>query len=161
VLAKLAMKGGFSNGMDPQKLSQLDPKLRDVYQRIMGTQVAKPQANSVPPQPKTSPFRAPTFTPPIQQSQPQPQTAPAKPPISAQPAPVFAQMNSQMPTPALTTAVPGIMPPAPQAQVQSMPAEKKGGSMKFTLFSIIFLVFLVVYTLFWVKIFNLKLPFLP
>ena len=30
--------------MDPQKLSQLDPKLRDAYQRVMGTAIPQPQA---------------------------------------------------------------------------------------------------------------------
>jgi hypothetical protein len=156
--------------MDPQKLSQLDPKLRDVYQRIMGTQVSNPQAAAapVPPQQNTPPVQARTFvrsTPQIE-IQPQP-IPPVQPPIFAQPNqvvqpnPVF-QMNPQIPTPAVT-ATPNFAPPppAPPVQAQGMTMEKKGGSIKFILFGIVFLVFLVIYTLFWAKVFNLKLPFLP
>jgi hypothetical protein len=151
--------------MDPQKLSQLDPKLRDVYQRIMGTQVPKPQAVPIPQQ--SEPVQAQTFAPPpISQIQPQPQTIPAQQPqpaVPAQPSPVFAQMNPQMPTPTPTMpAASNFAAPVVSAtlQTQSMAMEKKGGSsIKFILFGILALIFFVIYTLFWTKIFNLKLPF--
>jgi hypothetical protein len=151
--------------MDPQKLSQLDPKLRDVYQRIMGTQVSKPQPAPIPQQ--SEPVQEQTFMPPISQIQPQPQPFPAQQPqpvVPAQPSPVFAQMNPQIPTPTPTMAASSnfaapIVSATPQAQ--GMVIEKKGGSsIKFILFGILALIFLVIYTLFWTKIFNLKLPFL-
>lgn len=49
--------------MDPQKLSGLDPKLREAYQRVMGTTLTQPQQipNTNPaimpqPQPQTNNF---------------------------------------------------------------------------------------------------------
>jgi len=83
--------------MDPQKLSQLDPKLRAAYERVMGTPVATSQA-------------------------PQLQSQPIAPP----PQPVAAGKKN------------GIMP---------------------VLFVLVGIVFIVIYTLFWTKIFNVKLPF--
>lgn len=51
--------------MDPQKLSQLDPKLREAYQRVMKTSVSQQQAPSMqsqtPPPPAKSDLAPPTF----------------------------------------------------------------------------------------------------
>ncbi|KKQ36924.1 MAG: hypothetical protein US55_C0048G0010, partial [Candidatus Levybacteria bacterium GW2011_GWC2_37_7] len=46
--------------MDPQKLSQLDPKLREAYQRVMGTVIPDSQtpAQTQPPLPADSAFEA-------------------------------------------------------------------------------------------------------
>jgi len=95
--------------MDPQKLAQLDPKIREQYERVMGTAI--PQASAQPAQPLG------TTTPP------QPQTNFAAPPV--------------------------------------MPMKKKGSSIMPVLFAIVGIIFLIIYTLFWTKIFNVKLPFLP
>ena len=138
--------------MDPQKLSQLDPKLREAYERVMGTTIPAPQAPAqapVPPAPV-----APTPQPQPQPLQPpfspQPQVVPEA--VPAQPASNFVQMNSE-----IRTAAPNI---APQAQAQTMVLKKKSGIMP-VLFVFVGIIFIVIYALFWTKFFNLKLPFLP
>jgi len=129
--------------MDPQKLSQLDPKLREAYQRVMGTTIPEP---AVPNQaPATAPLQP---TPPVTQPQPviNPQAAP-EPAIPQQPTSNFVQMNSTV------AAI-----PADQAQSGTV-LKKKSGLMP-VLFIIAGLIFIGIYTLFWVKIFNLQVPFL-
>lgn len=180
--------------MDPQKLSQLDPKLRDAYQRVMGTAVPKPstpppaqaQASS-PTNELTPPTQKPTIpakplivsnpntnsSPAIKLDEPaikpiepptQPQTTidpPAQTAIPAKPqAPLesanFDQLNSQV----STASSSNFSAPNPTAQNQAMIIKKKNGLLSI-LAVIVVLVFFVVYTLFWVKVFNFKLPFLP
>ena len=158
--------------MDPQKLSQLDPKLRDAYQRVMGASTPQPQAppsqaQTPPPTPAPTPTPAPEPkpippepTPPIQEPPvpkgqpaiPQPEPAiPPKPPVQAI---NFDQMNSSV---AAAQTSPNLTAPAPQAQ--TIPQKKKSSLMPI-LIGIAILVFIAVYALFWTKIFNLQLPFL-
>lgn len=166
--------------MDPQKLSQLDPKLRDAYQRVMGTPIPEVQTQTPPPPPgQPSPMPDPTPTPtPMPQPEPtptptptiqEPPVAPFEPPavpptpvqepaIPQQPPPSnFVQMNSEVAsTPSQNFTNPGVAP-----QSQTIALKKKNGMMMPVLFGIVGVVFIVVYTLFWTKIFNFKLPFLP
>jgi len=133
--------------MDPQKLSSLDPKLREAYQRVMGTTIPEPQAAPL------SQASAPI---------PQPEFVPASPTtIPTQQASNFVQMNSEIPAAAPTAALAPNFTVPPVSQVPIMPIKKKGSSIMPVLFVIVGLVFIVIYTLFWTKIFNLKLPFLP
>ncbi|MBF8250213.1 MAG: hypothetical protein HW400_814 [Candidatus Levybacteria bacterium] len=159
--------------MDPQKLSQLDPKLREAYQRVMGTTIPTPPATPAtpaqnqtpspaaepttppPPQIQPEPIPTPDIEPPIQPEpfsipqpaiDPNPQPIPAggqtsDPAVPAQPNSNFVQMNSEVPTAPSQNFASGIMMPI--------------------LFGIVGLIFLVIYTFFWTKIFNFKLPFLP
>lgn len=174
--------------MDPQKLSQLDPKLRDAYQRVMGTTIPEPQAQT--PTPPAPPIPDPTPTP-VPQPQPEPespqlpasepQSIPTSEPAIPQPPPAptnepeppptpqpsiptptaqannFVQMNSEVPaTPAQNFTV-----PSPMSQAQNAAIKKKSGMMMPILFGIVGLVFIAIYTLFWTKILNFKLPFFP
>ena len=174
--------------MDPQKLSQLDPKLRDAYQRVMGTVIPETQPSAQPqtpdpiqrpptangntilsPKPQLQP--APPIVQPV--AKPQPLINPQPQPIQAQqapqqaapaqPTPNFARMNSEIPTttiaPAVAPANPNFSAPAPQAQ--TMVIKKKSSGIMPIIFFFVGLIFIVIYTLFWTKIFNLKLPFLP
>jgi hypothetical protein len=186
--------------MDPQKLSQLDPKLREAYQRVMGTTIPEPQAKSDLAQ--AAPIQAQTPLPtdlsadlsaealaeveapakveasakandPI----PSPQPAPAIPEPIAEPQPVinpqpaippqqasnFVQMNSEAPTspaPTPNFTTPAAFDAAP-IQTQAIVVKKKNNILMLTMIGITILVFIAVYSLFWVKIFNFKLPFLP
>lgn len=178
--------------MDPQKLSQLDPKLRDAYQRVMGTVIPEPQVKSDLTQaPPPSPTSIPDPTP---QPQPQPEPEPAsiptpqpkpiptpvaepepffKPQPVSEPSPAinpqsepppasnFVRMNSEIPAAAPSAPTPppiqNFAAPAPQAQTIAL--KKKSGMMMPVLFGIVGLVFIAIYTLFWTKIFNFKLPF--
>jgi hypothetical protein len=159
--------------MDPQKLSQLDPKLRDVYQRVMGTSIPMSQATPVNTQNSTQ--FAPNF--PQQQAQQmqqempqpisipkpiQPQFIPAQQPIPTQRPPVInpTQMNPGMQAPAapMPTATQN---PSPVPQAQAVVLRKKNSVIIPILFGLVGIIFIVIYTLFWTKVFNLKLPFLP
>lgn len=204
--------------MDPQKLSQLDPKLREAYQRVMGTTIPQPQtppsaqvqtplpdevsakANppaSEPTTPVSDPAQTPQPTepmpspaepnststepipPPASQPEPffkpQPVTNPSPQPVPNQEAAIpqqpaaqnsnFVQMNSEIPAaPAKSDLAPpastsNFTAPAPQAQ--SIPVKKKNGMILPIVFGVVGLIFVAIYTLFWTKIFNFKLPFLP
>lgn len=174
--------------MDPQKLSQLDPKLREAYQRVMGTVILDPPT-APPAQTQTplSPIPDPTPTPvpqpapeqtPTPQPQPQPEPAinPQQTAVNPQPEPTltsepsvppqalpkasnFVQMNSEVPAAPTPAPAPNFTTPASQAQTAAI--KKKGGMMMPVLFGIVGVIFVVIYTLFWTKIFNFKLPFLP
>jgi hypothetical protein len=189
--------------MDPQKLSQLDPKLRDVYQRVMGTTIpevkvspvqtptpplpteasAKPDnPNPVPPtQPQADPTPiqplipepqpvTPPIPSPIPQSQPainpqsEPQAIPTPEPISAQQATSsnFVQMNSEVAAAPTAAAIPmqNFTAPAAIPPVPTMPLKKKKNALVPVLFTIVGLIFIAIYTFFWIRFFNLKLPFL-
>lgn len=136
--------------MDPQKLSQLDPKLRDAYQRVMGTSVPPPQAPPPSPPPPT-----PTPTPaPVQDSVStvqEPSPIPTPEPTIPQPteptaaATNFDQMKSEVAT--------------NQPQAQTAVVKKKSAMPILMVIGAI--CFIVIYTLVWTKIFNFKLPFLP
>jgi|WetSurMetagenome_2_1015567.scaffolds.fasta_scaffold387429_2 hypothetical protein len=161
--------------MDPQKLSQLDPKLREVYQRVMGTPASPPVAPTTEankpvqtqnPLPSPPQNKLPANPQPI--AEPQPQFTPPEP-SSTIPIPKdsdFIQTYHQtpdlrqastedLPTPTIVSAS-APTGPAPEASVM----EKKSGSTKFIIFGLIVLVVIAVYTLFWTKIFSLSLPFL-
>ena len=185
--------------MDPQKLASLDPKLREAYQRVMGTplpqvQPASPRGEPVqaqtPPMPTPpTPIPDPTPTPaPIPEPQPssppgnqpmptieEPTEPPVQPPTPSQP-PVsepepaipqqpplgannFVQMNSEV------ASAPTVAPPASPnfaaPATASTIAVKKKSMMIPVMIGVASLVFLAIYTLFWTKLFNLKLPFLP
>ncbi|OGH25098.1 MAG: hypothetical protein A3B47_03315 [Candidatus Levybacteria bacterium RIFCSPLOWO2_01_FULL_39_24] len=148
--------------MDPQKLSQLDPKLREAYQRVMGTTIPTPpaapiQTQAPPPSIPSDPTQIPQPQPIIN---PQSQAVPMPESVPTQPATNFVQMNSEVPAPAQNFTTP---PPMPLAQ--TMAVKKKSGIIMPILFGFAALVFIAIYTLFWTKIFNFnlpfKLPFLP
>ena len=93
--------------MDPKKISSLDPKLRETYERIMGT---SPQGVSQTSAPASAPVQAPVLPQaPIEQKTPQPQ-APAV--QSQAPKPISGFMESPQ-----TTASPEkpkeTLPPSP------------------------------------------------
>ena len=136
--------------MDPQKLSQLDPKLREAYQRVMGTTLPQVQ----PASPRGEPVQAPTPSqPPV--SEPEP-AIPQQPPLGAN---NFVQMNSEV------ASAPTVAPPASPnfaaPATASTIAVKKKSMMMPVMIGVASLVFLAIYTLFWTKLFSLKVPFLP
>lgn len=169
--------------MDPKKLSQLDPKLREAYERVMGTtipnlQVATDQKQTPLPAVALAEAGTPINEPitPISNPTPQPQPQPTpvvpqpitepQPAINPQPEAIptqqasnFVQMNSEVlaaPTPTATSN-PNFVTPIQTPII----AIKKNNLLIPILFGIVGLVFIVIYTLFWTKIFNFKLPFLP
>lgn len=94
---------------------QLDPKLKEAYDRVMGTTVNPSSHQQAPPQPQA----------PAPQAPPQPQQ-------SVQ---------------------------SPSSSVQKAVSEKKGGAKTLIIFLVI-IVFFIIYGLVWIKMFDLKVPFL-
>ncbi|MEK7450355.1 MAG: hypothetical protein AAB662_00240 [Patescibacteria group bacterium] len=114
-----------------QQFGQLDPKLKEVYERVMGTSVASsPKASPVPPQQPVAPT-------PVAIPQPE------NPPPTG---------GRQMPQAPIT--------PQPQSPTQAVSVKPHGhiSSMVWILGGF---TFVIIYALAWVKIFNLKLPFAP
>lgn len=137
--------------MDP-KLSGLDPKLKEAYDRVMSGPVAVPAGQSpmgaVPPTPTQQ------VSPPPQAPSPSFGVAPTQPVIPAEPA------MSAAPSP---TAGSTIAFNANDNQKNQGATVKHGGGSKLTpiLMGLGILVFLVAYTFVWVFVFKLKIPFLP
>jgi hypothetical protein len=154
--------------MDPKAVNNLDPKLKETYDRVMGTASPQPAANVTP-----IPIAP----------------APGIPPLNANAAPLMDNgvqnvsakgpiIPTDMPTPVDSSA--STIPTTPytpdnlrfQAAIQSpmgAPAQAVAGapmvpqqpsSMLRILYIVGSVVFFIVYTFFWVKIFNLPIPFL-
>jgi hypothetical protein len=125
--------------MDPKK-QELNPELKQIYERVMNTDVKRPDA----PSPGTPP----------PQAAPQPQT---QPPVSAAPQPQAApQPVPSMPY--LNPDQPKATPPPAAPQVKSQPtAKKQGGKNAFSGKIIVALiaVVLVLWGVFWAKFFAL------
>ena len=139
--------------MDP-KLSNLDPKLREAYERVMN-------GSSSPTQPANGQPAAQTPAPqsiqqPIQSAQPAPAPMPAP---QSQPQ-TQAAVPSLDPTPAVNST---IAYNAHNSDVnKGTTGVKKGGkSGKLVLIFLGIVIFLLLYTVIWVFILKLKLPFLP
>lgn len=108
------------------KASALDPKLKETYDRIMGTAV-NPSA---------------------------PPSAMAQPAVAAAP----PQAAAQTIRPAFAPAQPS-QPLQPLARVS--PEKQTTGKMLPIVFVVVAVIFFIAYAIFWVKLFNVKLPFLP
>ncbi len=121
--------------MDPKSTQTLDPKLKEAYDRVMGTTL--PQTSPPPITEKPTAPMDPMTTH-------EPQNKPSAPPI---------HQTTQMPTP-ITTA-----PHISSGFVA--PHEEKKPAVSGTLLIIAGVVFLIVYTLFWLKRFGIAIPFLP
>lgn len=137
--------------MDPK---QLDPKLKEAYDRVMGTSFTPPAATPTPTQSASTP--APVAEPaPI---------VPAAEPMATQtpvtPQPVTPVELTSEPVPFQpTTSVESKMPINGFVAADANTQKKHGVSPVIIILGVI--VFLVVYALFWVKFFGVSLPFLP
>ncbi len=132
--------------MDTKQLNQLDPKLKETYERIMGTKTApspspkpvQPQAIQPPsPSPKNpSPF--PASLPQAAQGKQQPTPKPLQPPLGNQTQATTIQSDAKTPT--------------PQPILQPAQATKKSNNMRKILIVIGAVIFIIVYALVWIKI---------
>lgn len=124
--------------MDNKTPQQLDPKLKEAYDRVMGTVVTPPLKT---PQPATPPL------PEHQQSVSS--VSPVSPTPAAQPEPEHEQTT---PTPTTTVEAQPIIQ-------KGVPLKKKGKVSPLIIFLGI-IVFIAVYAIVWVKYFGLKVPYL-
>lgn len=192
--------------MDPkQQLSTLDPKLKEAYERVMGTSAkptTQPQnpiattAPSLSPSPtsvpmpnlnnsnSSGPFPTPsinTVNQSVPPASPQPMSPSLGPSGSIAQPPQMLQTPQPMSSPAPTIINPGSPAPQPTtgpvkvqfntqigqpAQAQSpksgmgLQNQKKKGSVSPVLIVVAGIVFLIAYAIFWMKVFNIPIPFL-
>ncbi len=137
--------------MDP-KLSGLDPKLREAYERVMNGPSASSGASTPPSNPAQSlPQQPGSVSPPPPEVQtPVPEPAPAPlvsptPPLAPAPASNNFAFNSNYQSNQSTTTT----------------VKKAGGKLSSILIILGLVVLLVAYTFVWVYLFKLKIPFLP
>lgn len=155
--------------MDPKnQLSGLDPKLKEAYERVMGTTIP-------PASPPPAPPQEPATSLPTSQTEPLPSPAnQTSEPAPAQPPPV--QEPSQEPPPQpepppVPPAQPSIAPaepvPSPVQSVQPTGfvanASKKeklvGLKLSRPILMAVGAALLVLYIFFWMRVFNLSFPF--
>ncbi len=111
--------------MDQKKANQLDPKLKEVYERVMGTTVAQ----------------QPTTPPPAQAPSQTTQTEPPPHVVHVAAAPTHTVVSA--------------------GSVTKKENSEKKSPVSIPILILAGIVFLLVYALVWVKVFNFKLPFLP
>lgn len=172
--------------MDPKNVSALDPKLREVYERVMGT-TTKPAASPLgAPSPVTPPMPSP-LTPPKVSLPPLPaaQTSqslgesksaidyssfgPKSPPYQSPVTP--SPMQSQPPvmqtpasigvnsSPQVATSTTFGVVNAPEGKKKAETTEKKGSLMKTLLLFVGIPLFILIYAFIWIVVFGLEMPF--
>lgn len=148
--------------MDPKTTTSLDPKLKDMYNRVMNTPIPPPVSPSpiqgdpadptIPPQPETNVSPS-APVPPLQPEVPMP-----TPVTQPEPTPIESgqttEVHATMPLPQ--------QPPRPVSAVVVGGSQSHGGkSFLPILLGFGAIIFFAVYAIFWVKFFNLSVPFLP
>lgn len=161
--------------MDP-KTTTLDPKLKEAYERIMGTTVPSPAQKTTPilnPQaPITPPTAKPTQTPQaplpqapklqVQEVTPEPlkistfEPPPPLPPNPTPQAPSNEMVQSPVFNPQKNPFVNPLPPPADiMGQDTNINAAKKKNNLKPIFLTLGGLIFFVIYGVVWAKVFNL------
>lgn len=160
--------------MDPKtQLSGLDPKLKEAYERVMGTTIPPASPPPVPPQePAVSvptgqtepvPPKEPVSPPPAQEPIQEPTPPPVAPPQPPEPAAPPLQQPEPPP-------IPPVQPPVIKNEPVSSPAQptgfvanaaKKGklAGLKISppILMAVGVAFLALYIFFWMRVFNLSL----
>ena len=131
--------------MDP---NNLDPKLKETYERVMGTQTATAQQTPAAPQ-ASNPVNPITTNPTT--------TGPVIPTEIPQgvPTPAYTQDNLNFQA-AIQTPIVGAAAPVPAVIVP----QHHSSSLLKILYIIGAIVFFLAYTFLWIKIFKLPIPFL-
>lgn len=172
--------------MDPKNFAKLDPKLRETYERVMGTSI--PQKPSVPPPPPTTVPSStaahtatapaaphiPVATMPAEPAIPQPSTVASTPEVvkpqpagESHPATTAHQPEkSSVPTepahPHTTIAVHTAVAAPAHTEEKKAEAHVAGTPVpawKKALFIIIGIAFFSAYAIFWLLFFKVQLPF--
>jgi len=148
--------------MDPKTLNNLDPKLKETYDRVMGTTTpgtpAAPSATpaATTPPPVANPHPTGAMNVDITQAQTNAGAAPEMP--QAAPTPSYNADNLRFQAAIQQTPVAGGTGAIPVGgAVANMPGQPS--SLLRILYVIGAIVFFVVYTFVWIKLFNLPLPF--
>lgn len=132
--------------MDPKKPAGLDPKLKEVYERVMGI-------NPIPTQPQPEPPKTPVVNQyPLK---PQAPTNPSVTPFNMTP-PIKPTLNF---TPPPTPKIPMESVSSQPKSAEESAVNKKGAGVSPFLILTAGIAFFAVYALFWLKFFNINLPF--
>ena len=127
--------------MDPNSTNTLDPKLQETYNKVMGTPSPAPTEQTQQPV---------NVTPPIAVD-----TTSAQNPTPVVPTTPYTQDNLSFQA--------AIQAPSSPATTQSLPGVVQPQTSSSSTLKILYItgaiVFFVVYTFVWIKIFNLPLPF--
>lgn len=151
------------NIMDPASLSNLDPKLRETYERVMGT---TPAPTDPPPTTSDATTATTTSTPTDTMTASEPST-PETVPTPATPAENPAAVDPLAAPAADTTSSPEQQPQTvtitqslPNPTIENQIAAPHGHMGLIKIFYVLgAIVFFVIYVFFWMKIFNISLPF--
>lgn len=139
--------------MDPKNIPQnLDPKLKEVYERVMGTPVGGTSSQPPPTPPNGAPKQP---LPPQTQPKPAGPLPPPPSPIPPPPLPQTSVPQNSKPFPVVN------LPAAAPKQEAAASVPQKKSHLTIVIFAIVGLVFFAVYALFWMRFFNLPVPFLP
>ncbi|MDO8460918.1 MAG: hypothetical protein Q7S38_00585 [bacterium] len=146
--------------MDPKTLPNLDPKLREVYERVMKTPITPPSPTSnIQPPPPASPSLGgppPTPQPPVSvpaNNEPSPVPS-AKPPVAQlSPTPQNTFHSTQVFNP--DTAV----PPSTTSPSTDTAAPKSKGKISPVVLVLVGVVFFAIYAVVWISFFKVSLPF--
>jgi outer membrane biosynthesis protein TonB len=146
--------------MDPKAGQILDPKLKEAYDRVMGASI--PQAAPPAPPPVTHT----TAATPLPHMEPPKPVVDAHPLINPLPKEEHAAASSASPqsaTASPTAPAPGAQPHGTMSfsAAYVAPHGEKKAPISGTLLIIAGMLFLAVYTLFWMKWFGMAIPFLP
>lgn len=154
--------------MDPKKTAQLDPKLKEIYDRVMGTSINNGTAQK-PPEPIAIP-KEPTPPPPpsqttkIEEPVQEPQKAvPPPPPPTIDPSSTSEEQKYQLYQAGKTHKLEHKEEPKAEPKINKEPqGQTKPEKSSFKIFPILFLLFgalfFVGYAFFWIKFFKLNLP---
>ena len=144
--------------MDPNKLGQLDPKLKEAYDRVMNAAATPP-----PPPPSAPSQTAQTSPSPTAPPPPPPASNVTRPFLQNTPPPDIAPSPVSKPAPdhVEVTQTPGpIASKFPAYKAGTLKAHR-GGNVPTILWVLLAAVFFVAYTLIWVRVLGVSLPFLP
>jgi hypothetical protein len=173
----ISLPNPYHRFMDPKSSAQLDPKLQEAYNRVMGTPTG-PATPTDPAAPAANPTPAPTdqIGPIMPNVTPDPTALTTPPtvdptvsstPTGPEPTPI-TPADPTLPTPTITPE-----PVQPVIETPTQPTmttventashafvAKKGMKISPVILIVGGIVFLLVYTLVWVKVFNLSVPFI-
>ncbi len=135
------------------QLSQLDPKIKEAYDRVMNTTVHHNPT-------------APDNTNATVPNEHNPTTPPSTPPIAKlSPTPVQPAAASLTPTPQPVVTNNSLRREPEKIHIGGVPhggtMQKKKSAVSPIVYIICGLIFLVIYIIFWLKFFNVPVPFLP
>jgi len=144
--------------MDPKTLSNLDPKLRETYERVMGSASAA-EPGSTPAPGATAPTQPAATIPAAESPIPTPSASHVVEPTPTL-SPATPVMPATEPNPFQTPVMPAAEPPPlPSPASVNQMTDQNASPLIRILYIVGAIVFFIVYTFFWTKVFNLQWPF--